>query len=356
MSELFITTNGPGEMATWVTPVVARIKEQDPSIRISLFILPCRFATGTEYETALKIKGIDHVFKSNEFFKRLVNLPFKPDKKGSVLFLGGDLLWALLLKWRFGYQSIAYTEGATSFKSHFDHFFLRDVDGDLMYSFFESYKEDKTLIDDLSKKQTIVFFPGSRPAQFKHLHPFFKEVAKLLPKYQCIFNISDFISDDVLSTVTRGKSQQSIRHRTVELMKSATLAVTIPGTNNIQLSYLNTPALIVFPFNFHRTVHFKGAGGAIMNLPILRLFLKKWALQLLNKRVNYTALVNTKANREIYPELRGMLKPQMVANRIDMIASSKEALDTIKKNCQSLDKTSTVLDKIVNAITARSSS
>ncbi|MEK6558291.1 MAG: hypothetical protein AABZ14_08335, partial [Candidatus Margulisiibacteriota bacterium] len=279
-------------MATWVTPVVRALKKNRQDVRISLFLLPCRFSTGHEEEVAIGIPEVDYVFRAKDFRKCLRSLPFKPHRKGVVLFLGGDLLWALFLKWRYRFKAIAYTEGDQSWKMFYDAFFLRDRDGDLMYAYFQQSQADESLIRELKKTRNIVFFPGSRPEQFKHLFPLMQRVVSLLPKeVRSIFNIASFIPAEMIQKYLRKDIAIEYDHgHTLELMKSATLAVTIPGTNNIQLAYLNVPALIIFPFNYPDVVHFRGIGGAILNLPLLRTFGKQFLLKKLDKRVSFTSL------------------------------------------------------------------
>jgi len=352
MYDLFITTNGPGEIATWVTPLVKEIKQLRSDIRISLFILPCRFATGSEEEIALGINEIDFVFPSKDYLKRLMVLPFKPSKNGVVMYLGGDLFLGVLLKWRYRFKAVAYTEGMKSFKHQYDSFFTREEDGDLMFSYFDHYKEDLKLTKELTKKKNIVFFPGSRPDQFKLLFPLLQKVVPLISKdYNCIFSVSPFIADKLIKKLITDKDRIIYyKNKTFELMQSAHLAITIPGTNNIQLAYLNVPALVIFPFNTPEVVHFKGLTGALLNLPILKTVGKRMVLYLLNKRVPYTSLLNRKENKMIYPELRGDLVYKMIAESINELLASNKKMDKIKNNLKSLNKKSRVLSKIVKTI------
>lgn len=350
MFDVFITTNGPGELATWVTPVVKELRRRRDDLRITLFILPCRFSTGTEEEIALTIPEIDYVFRASDFRKRLLHLPFNHSKKGLVIFLGGDLLWALLLKLRYGFKAIAYTEGDQSWKFAYDAFLTRDKDGDLMYSYFEHADIDEKLVKNLRKKPNIVFFPGSRPNQFKHLFPLFQMVARYIPhEYTCLFNVASFIPDAMLEECTL-QSQEPIKvykGKSAELMKAAALAVTIPGTNNIQLAYLNVPALIVFPFNTPEVVQFRGLLGAIMNMPFLRTTGKQWLLGYLDQKVKYTSLVNTKEKKLIYPELRGVLTAEEIANAIIAQMKNYAGLRETQKTLAALSKESDTLDKMM---------
>ncbi|MDD4527152.1 MAG: hypothetical protein PHF25_03835 [Candidatus Margulisbacteria bacterium] len=349
MFDLFITSNGPGEITTWVHPFVKRIKKEIEDVRITLFIVPCRFKAGNEYEVAKQIKEIDNVYSAKEFKYRLIRLPFEPYKKGCVVFMGGDLGKAVLLKKRYRFPAIAYTEGDKSFKLFFNKIFTRDKDGDLMYSFFEDYNEDKQLIETLKETKNVVFFSGSRPKQFKALFPIFQEVSKLLPKgYKCIYSISPYISDNIIQKAKcDSRKLITYKNKSAELMKTAELCVSIPGTNNIQLAYLNAPSLIVFPFNKPKVIDFPGLIGLIANVPGGRYFKKRLILKYLGKNVEFTSLVNRKENMEIFPELRGDLTAKQIALSITKLLSNKQELNKIKEKCLALSKTSNVLDNMV---------
>ncbi len=349
MFDIFITTNGPGEISTWVKPFVQEVKKNHPQARVSLFILPCRFSTGNEEEVALGIREIDYVFRAKDFDKRLRSLPFKHSKNGVIVFLGGDLFEAVLLKLRYKYKAIAYTEGQKSWKLFFNAFFLRDKDGDLMFSSLQNEDLDKTVVKDLSRKRNIVFFPGSRPEQFKHLFPLFQNVSKhVSAQYRCVFSISSYIPDKLLEQYVE-EGTIYYKDKSLELMKSAYLAITIPGTNNIELAYLSVPSLIVFPFNYPEVVNFKGLIGAILNFPILKTHGKSWLLRYLNKKVKYTSLVNTKENKLIFPELRGNLQEKNIIDAINKILE-KSMLDSIKENLKEINRESNVLNAMLNKV------
>ena len=134
-------------------------------------------------------------------------------------------------------------------------------------------------------------------------------------------------------------------------MKAAALAVTIPGTNNIQLAYLNVASLIVFPFNYPEVVQFKGLLGAIMNLPFLKSTGKKWLLGYLDQKVKFTSLVNTKEKKLIFPELRGLLSEEQIANAIVAQLKDYGHLRDMGKTLSGLCKTSDTLRLISANVT-----
>jgi lipid-A-disaccharide synthase len=60
--DILILSNGPGEVTTWVRPVVIALREQlgnDISqVRISVILSPCPHATGEEAKEKLRKIGI----------------------------------------------------------------------------------------------------------------------------------------------------------------------------------------------------------------------------------------------------------------------------------------------------------
>ena len=102
-----IVSNGPGELATWVRPVVDKLNKINESLDAShklnftlrLVLVPCPNATGKEYQVANSWNKFELITKSNSFWKLVIN-PFSFTnwpKKGLVILLGGDQFWSILL-------------------------------------------------------------------------------------------------------------------------------------------------------------------------------------------------------------------------------------------------------------------
>ena len=115
-----IVSNGPGELATWVKPVLdCLIKEKSKyinsniqDIKLVLTLVPCPNATGNEFAVANDWQKLDLIIPAKNFVKLLLNpssFGIWP-KNGVVVFLGGDQFWNILLAKRLGYKSITYAE------------------------------------------------------------------------------------------------------------------------------------------------------------------------------------------------------------------------------------------------------
>ena len=115
-----IVSNGPGELATWVKPVLDYLIKQKsksinlniPNYKLVLSLVPCPNATGKEFTVANDWQILDLIIPAKNFLKLLI----KPSlfgswpRNGVVVFLGGDQFWNVLLAKRLGYESITYAE------------------------------------------------------------------------------------------------------------------------------------------------------------------------------------------------------------------------------------------------------
>ncbi len=100
-----IISNGPGELTTWVNPVVDELNKINKSLcddnkhdfTLRLVLVPCPNATGKEFLVANSWNKFELITKSKSFWKLLIkphsfaNWP----KKGIVIFLGGDQFWSI---------------------------------------------------------------------------------------------------------------------------------------------------------------------------------------------------------------------------------------------------------------------
>jgi lipid-A-disaccharide synthase len=115
--DILILSNGPGEISTWVRPVVQALRAQvsaDQTLRISVVLSPCTNASGREAAMAAQIPGVDRVQGSTHFFPFLLGGKTAENwdwwSNGVVLFLGGDQVYPVMLGRRLGYRTVIYAE------------------------------------------------------------------------------------------------------------------------------------------------------------------------------------------------------------------------------------------------------
>lgn len=116
--DILILSNGPGEVTTWVRPVVKSLRQilgNDPtSARISVILSPCPNATGKEVAIARSYPEVDRVQGAEHFSRFLLrgqtveNWDWR--EQGVVLFLGGDQFFTVVISKRLGYRSVTYAE------------------------------------------------------------------------------------------------------------------------------------------------------------------------------------------------------------------------------------------------------
>ena len=195
--DILILSNGPGELSTWVKPVVQELRQRfgEGQYRISVVLSPCPNASGQEGEIARSYPEVDRVQDATYFFRFLLwgktEARWDWRSKGIVLFLGGDPLFPVILGRRLGYKTLVYAEWETLWTGWVDRFAvmkqklvenapIKDrhkfvVVGDLMSS---SAVEDMTIVSSMDP--IIGLLPGSKAAKLAQGVPIMCAIADQL--------------------------------------------------------------------------------------------------------------------------------------------------------------------------------
>ena len=128
--DILILSNGPGEVTTWVKPVVKALRQKlgdnRSLVRISVVLSPCPNATGKEAEIARSYPEVDRVQSAEHFFRFLLwgvtadNWDWH--NQGVVVFLGGDQIFPVIIGFRLGYPKVIYAEWDTRWHRWIDRF------------------------------------------------------------------------------------------------------------------------------------------------------------------------------------------------------------------------------------------
>jgi lipid A disaccharide synthetase len=128
--DILILSNGPGELTTWVRPVVQALRQQmgddRHAVRISLVLSPCPNASGRELEIAQSYPELDRIQAAEQFFPFLLwgktadHWDWRD--RGVVVFLGGDQLYPVIIGKRLGYGIVIYGEWETRWHRWVDRF------------------------------------------------------------------------------------------------------------------------------------------------------------------------------------------------------------------------------------------
>ncbi|MEN9216098.1 MAG: hypothetical protein Q6K90_02095, partial [Gloeomargarita sp. HHBFW_bins_162] len=194
-ADVLILANGPGEVATWVRPVVQQLHSRwGAAVRISVVLSPCPHATGEEAQMAQRIPGVNRVQAARNFWPFLfwgrtaAGWDWLP--RGVVLFLGGDPFYTLVCGWRLGYPTLAYAEVQVRWPRWFTALALANKH--LLTQIPKRYRSRARVVGDLmvaavgeasltaTTREQIGFLPGSKPYKLTQGVPFCLTVATWL--------------------------------------------------------------------------------------------------------------------------------------------------------------------------------
>lgn len=153
--DILILSNGPGEITTWVRPVVQALRQQlgcdRTLVRISVVLSPCPNATGKEAAIALSYPEVDRVQAAEHFLPFLLQGKTAENwdwrDKGVVLFLGGDQFFTVIIGKRLSYRTVVYAEWEARWYRWIDRFGVMKPDA--IASIPQKYADKFTVVGDL---------------------------------------------------------------------------------------------------------------------------------------------------------------------------------------------------------------
>ena len=381
---IIFVANSPGEISGWLAPLVKEARRRWPKCRLILQMLTCEFATGAEGRVARDMLGVDEVITPAHYPAMLL-CRAQRFPNAIIIHLGGDMFYSAMLAKRYHLPLWIYVWGRRYLDSAFSGYFVRQeqdaerlrkkgipeqkihIVGDLVADATAAGLQrqshhlaaQKRAQSRAAKKNgedknlpLISFLPGSREHEVSGLSPFYLEVASLLQKQAgpCRFQliVSPYIEQDdlrrLLTALPLKKmggcrarfdgeymwAPDNTRLRVVHsdhlahLSKSA-LALTIPGTKTSELACLGVPMLSILPLNRPDLLPLTGILGLLDFLPGGQ-YVKGKLMFSFVKRPRFFALPNMQAQREILPELVGVLNAEQVASRLASLLSDKDAL------------------------------
>ncbi|MDR9390991.1 MAG: hypothetical protein RI554_03080 [Trueperaceae bacterium] len=360
--EVVLVSNGPGELLTWTKPVLDALRARDPDVAIRIALIPCQFASGREAEIAATF-GADAVTTPAQF-ARSVPTGRAPAglgaARGVVLQLGGGVQHAAALAARLGHPLHRY-----AFTAHRHRRVVRlyvpdartarravrrgtpaarvEVAGNLVADVLQ----DTPPAPDAGAPHLLVM-PGSRDAFARVLIPLFLAVVDALaptrPDARFVWPVSRMLSDaairdgvagvekDVLGGVAGRRNGDVVvtpSGARVEMvpetarhphLRAADLALTIPGTNTLELGVAGVPALVVLPMNAPERIPLEGAGHWLGLLPWIGPPLKRAAVRTFVERLDQpVSLPNRIADDAPFEEVAGLVDACDLARRLDAL-------------------------------------
>ncbi len=334
---LYIQTNSPGELSSWVTSIVKEAVSLDPYVDIVIFLTPCEFSSGQEKELAMALPNVSRVYAPRETLGFIFGLPFRKKHKGqgALLFLGGDPLYTRLLGFRLGVPKYAYTEHENLRLPGFKRVFYKDSDGDLMGVKVAHFLEEHPPVS-WGDRHYCLFFPGSRPQHFLGLFPIMietiQEIRKNHPDFKARVAISPFITQKQFTEAFEACDSAGIEvvvQSGLEQVQHARLLITIPGTNTAEAMYLQTPMQVVIPLNNPKALILSGTVGLLTRIPIIGYLIRLLVLDILKNQTKFYALPNLMLEKEVVPELIAILYPKQWARSIERLYYDNDVLENM---------------------------
>ncbi|MEJ2359144.1 MAG: hypothetical protein P8Y13_13845 [Deinococcales bacterium] len=331
-AEAVLVANGPGELYTWVRPVLQELRRRAPERSVGISLIPCQFASGHETEIARGF-GAEVVTSPSQYLRAAATgglppgLEGGPAGRGFVLSLGGNAGMAVTLARRLGRPAYRYSF-EPGWHRGLSALFVPDeriarrarrsgvpvarlrVVGNLV--------ADAVQLDapaDAPGSPHIVLFPGSRDAFSVHLIP-----------AATLGGVAGTREGGSVRTPSGATIEMVPEEQRYAHMRAADLAVTIPGTNTLELGVAGVPAVVLLPLNRPEVIPLEGAGHWLGLIPGIGRYLKRYAVRLWVEGLSVpVSLPNRFTGEDLMLELSGRLDPAAVAERtLDLLRDDGE--------------------------------
>jgi hypothetical protein len=355
--------NGPGELTGWMMPVVERLKVAAPETRITAVVVPCPHASGREREIARASRLIDEVLTVPTFVRRAWGNRHKRTRATDTLVMhfGGDPIYSRVVAaligaplWRYGTSASGkkWTERFLVPDDRIRRKLVRQGVAEDRISVVGQVVVDSALsanrrnaghrVEEASER--VLLMPGSRVFELECMVPFFARVVDATlsrsPNTAFAMSRSSFVTRAQFTALARADrcdvvetgselwlvTPRGFRCRILESeWQSAVgpdgLAVTLPGTNTLQLAALGVPMIVLLPLNWGERIPFDGILGLLLPARLPFGLVKRYLTRVMNRWVHYVALPNIMASDRVVPEMRGVLDPRVVADAVlDLVA------------------------------------
>lgn len=391
-TDIVILSNGPGEIVTWVRPVVRSLAEvlerQKAQVRISVLLSPCPHSTGKEAEIAINYPEVDRVLSASDFWAFLLWGQTRDNwqwhQRGIVVFLGGDQFYTVALSKRLGYSSLIYAEWDARWYRLIDHFAA--MNHQVIERVPKSYRHKFSLVGDLmadvalevedhstkleQNAPLIGLLVGSKSAKLSQGVPFCLAIAEKIhqvhPQAQFVIPVAPTLDLTTLSNyanrqhnplvsslgnvegelitevatqipylVTDGgiKIKLITEFPAYETLVNCHLCLTTVGANTAELTALKVPMIVLLPTQQLDAMRsWDGLPGILANLPGLGTAFAKLINWLVLRQGRLFAWPNIWAGQEIVPELIGKLEPETVAKLVLDYLAHPSKLQVMREN------------------------
>lgn len=371
LPELVLCVNGPGELYTWALPLGRALRNLQPDLRMVLSLLPCPFASGKEEQVARDSQLFDGVTTVAQYLKFAVGgtppKEYSGAKAGLVLQLGGDAMHVVRIAGRLNYPVWRYSF-EPYWNNKLEQLFVHD---ERTYKRSSAPKDKIEVIGNLTadalefetafEKEAgldVLLVAGSRSFEALHMLPLLAATAEhinaVMPEVRFHWIRSNMLDQTALKRAYEAKEMleyggvptqpegqflltpkgvkirivdESLRYR---MMKTADLALTIPGTNTLELGIALVPSIVALPLQKLELIPIEGPLQFIGMIPVLGKFIKRAAVNTFLDRTQYISLPNRFANEAIQLELRGLVKIDDISSRAISLLQQPDKLASIR--------------------------
>lgn len=386
MGDIVLMANGPGELSTWVKPVVIALRRAvaaAPDLadtRLQLVLVPCSNATGREAAAAARWGLFEQIIQARLFW----NLLLQPrhyrrwHSRGVVVFLGGDQMWSVLLAARLGYRHVCYAEWIARWPQWCDRIAVMgqqayglvpkrwraraQVVGDLMADVPAADKQGTE--GSQASASTIALLPGSKATKLRVGVPFMLATADVLRHHDPSLHFAlplaptvtrhdlvHFANQNSPFHAAAGCSEVRLvppsaadgawqlctaagttvalleHHPTHGALRRCTLALTTIGANTAELGALGLPMLVLLPTQHLQQMRsWDGYQGLLSWLPLLGPALVARLVRSRLRRCRFFAWPNIHAGEMVVPEYVGAITPEHVARETQALLSQPDRL------------------------------
>jgi lipid-A-disaccharide synthase len=390
--DILILSNGPGEVTTWVRPVVKALREQlgnnRDEVRISVVLSPCPNASGKEAAIALSYPEVDRVQAADHFWQFLLwgktveNWDWSD--RGVIVFLGGDQIFPVVIGKKLGYRTVVYAEWEARWHNLIDSFGVMNpkvaaqvspkyadkftVVGDLM---LEAQREINTPQSPIPNTQSLIIglLPGSKTAKLTQGVPLMLSIAEYIhskrPEIKFVIPVAPTLDLQTIASfadsqnnpfveifkfsgaslvVPEQSSQNPIlqtfkglnvelhqENPAYDLLSRCCICLTTVGANTAELGALGVPMLVLLPTQQLDAMRsWDGLPGLLANLPGLGSTFAKIINWLFLRRKGLLAWPNIWAEAEIVPELVGKLEAEAIGEMVLDFLAHPQKLEAIR--------------------------
>ncbi|MCF4965650.1 lipid-A-disaccharide synthase [Nostoc sp. CMAA1605] len=390
--DILILSNGPGEVTTWVRPVVKALRDKlgnnRDEVRISVVLSPCPNASGKEAAIALSYPEVDRVQSAEHFWQFLLwgktveNWDWSD--RGIIIFLGGDQIFPVIIGKKLGYRTVVYAEWEARWHNFIDRFAVMNPQVSAKAS--PKYADKFTVVGDImleAQKQLntthsplpiphypiIGLLPGSKAAKLTQGVPLMLKIAEYIhskrPEMKFVIPVAPTLDLQTLASFADPQKNpfaetfrfsgaslvvsepsgnypvlQTSQGVNVELhqenpaydlLSRCCICLTTVGANTAELGALGVPMLVLLPTQQLDAMRsWDGLPGLLANLPGFGSTFAKIINWLFLRRKGLLAWPNIWAKAEIVPEIVGKLQANDIGEMVLNLIDHPEKLEAMR--------------------------